>query len=150
MAVNQPELPDGEMEPEILILDRGTVGNDARFLHIMASYTYNIQANHFLAHRSVYTHFHIITGFNIENNYFNYSLFQIISNLNPRKLENITNNVKLSTNTVVNTTGRNPKDYQNRTSFLHGGWIYNYLCNQYLPPLKQGVLDTTLCDKVCH
>ena len=35
LAVNQPELPDGEMEPEILILDRGTVGNDARFLHIM-------------------------------------------------------------------------------------------------------------------
>ena len=87
MAVNQPELPDGEMEPEILILDRGTVGNDARFLHIMASYAYNIQANHFLAHRSVYTHFHIIAGFNIENNYSNYSLFQIISNLNPRNLK---------------------------------------------------------------
>jgi hypothetical protein len=48
MAVNQPELPDGEMEPEILILDRGTVGNDARFLHIMASYTYNTNTTHVL------------------------------------------------------------------------------------------------------
>jgi len=34
-----------------------------------------------------------------------------------------------------------------------GSWIYNYLCNQYLSPLTQlmrGVLDTTLCDKVCQ
>ena len=38
----------------------------------------------------------------------------------------------------------------------YGSWIYNYLCNQYLSPLtlvwsplRQGVLDTTLCDKVC-
>jgi len=38
----------------------------------------------------------------------------------------------------------------------YGSWIYNYLCNQYLSPLKLwvqnllrwGVLDTTLCDKV--
>ena len=37
-------------------------------------------------------------------------------------------------------------------------WIYNYLCNQCLPPLtlwvqillRRGVLDTTLGDKVCH
>jgi hypothetical protein len=37
-------------------------------------------------------------------------------------------------------------------------WIYNYLCNQCLSPLKlcvriplrRGVLDTTLCDKVCQ
>jgi hypothetical protein len=37
-------------------------------------------------------------------------------------------------------------------------WIYNYLCNQCLSPLKfwvraplwQSVLDTTLCDKVCQ
>ena len=37
-------------------------------------------------------------------------------------------------------------------------WIYNYLCNQYLSPLtmwdrtllRRGVLDTTLCDKVCQ
>jgi hypothetical protein len=37
-------------------------------------------------------------------------------------------------------------------------WIYNYLHNQCLSPLKlwiripfkQGVLDTTLCDKVCQ
>jgi hypothetical protein len=36
-------------------------------------------------------------------------------------------------------------------------WIYNYLCNQCLSPLTlwvripfmRGVLDTTLCDKVC-
>jgi hypothetical protein len=39
-----------------------------------------------------------------------------------------------------------------------GSWIYNYLCSQCLSllmlrvqiPLKQGVLDTTLCDKVCQ
>jgi hypothetical protein len=38
----------------------------------------------------------------------------------------------------------------------NGSWIYNYLCNQCLYPLtlwvwillRQGVLDTTLCDKV--
>ena len=43
-------------------------------------------------------------------------------------------------------------------SWSYGSWIYNYLCNQFLSPLKlwvrnsarQGVLDTTLCDKVCH
>jgi hypothetical protein len=38
-------------------------------------------------------------------------------------------------------------------------WIYNYLCSQCLSPLKLwiwishswlGVLDTTLCDKVCQ
>jgi hypothetical protein len=40
----------------------------------------------------------------------------------------------------------------------HGSWIYNYLCNQCLSPLmlwvwiplRQGALDTTLCDKVCQ
>ncbi|XP_052092734.1 E3 ubiquitin-protein ligase RNF12-like [Mytilus californianus] len=35
LAINRPELPDGEVEPEILILDRGGTGSDARFLHIM-------------------------------------------------------------------------------------------------------------------
>ena len=37
-------------------------------------------------------------------------------------------------------------------------WIYNYLCNQCLSPLtlwvrtllRRGVLNTTLCDKVCQ
>ena len=40
----------------------------------------------------------------------------------------------------------------------YGSWIYNYLCNQYISPLtlwvrippRRGVLDTTLCDKVCQ
>jgi hypothetical protein len=40
----------------------------------------------------------------------------------------------------------------------YGSWIYNYLCNQCLSPLKlwvlillrQCILDTTLCDKVCQ
>ena len=45
-------------------------------------------------------------------------------------------------------------------SWSYGSWIYNYmyLCNQYLSPLtwwvwiplRQGVLHTTLCDKVCQ
>jgi len=41
-------------------------------------------------------------------------------------------------------------------SSSYGSWIYNYLCNQSLSPLKfeprswRGVLDTTLCDKVCQ
>jgi hypothetical protein len=43
-------------------------------------------------------------------------------------------------------------------SWSYGSWIYNYLCNQCLSPLKLwvwmpfswGVLDTTLCDKVCR
>ena len=40
----------------------------------------------------------------------------------------------------------------------YGSWIYNYLCNQCLSPLKlwvriplrQDVLNTTLCDEVCQ
>jgi hypothetical protein len=39
----------------------------------------------------------------------------------------------------------------------YGSWIYNYICNQFLSPLtwvriplRRGVLDTTLCDKVCR
>ena len=43
-------------------------------------------------------------------------------------------------------------------SWLYGSWTYNYLCNQCLSPLtlwvwtplRWGVLDTTLCDKVCQ
>jgi len=43
-------------------------------------------------------------------------------------------------------------------SWPYGSWIYNYLCNQCLSPLtlwvriplRRGVLDTTLCDKVCQ
>ena len=40
-------------------------------------------------------------------------------------------------------------------SWSHGSSIYNYLCNQYLTlwvryPLRGGVLDTTLCYKVCQ
>ena len=45
--------------------------------------------------------------------------------------------------------------------WLYGSWIYNYLCNQCLSPLKlwvrtpfvarcTNVLYTTLCDKVCQ
>jgi hypothetical protein len=44
------------------------------------------------------------------------------------------------------------------SSWSYWCWIYNYLCNQCLSPLKLqvrtlfmvGVLDTTLCDKVCQ
>ena len=40
----------------------------------------------------------------------------------------------------------------------YGSWIYNYLCKQCLSPqtlavwipFRLGVLDTTLCDKVCQ
>ena len=40
----------------------------------------------------------------------------------------------------------------------YGSWIYDYLCNQcpspvtfrVIIPLRRGVLDTTLCDKVCQ
>ena len=43
-------------------------------------------------------------------------------------------------------------------SWSYGSWIYNYLCNQCITTnvvsLKthswRGVLDITLCDKVCH
>ena len=39
-------------------------------------------------------------------------------------------------------------------SWSYGSWVYNYLCNQCLSPLKlcswRGVLYTTLCDKVCQ
>ena len=40
----------------------------------------------------------------------------------------------------------------------HGIWVYYYVCNQWISqlklwvqiPLRRGVLDTTLCDKVCQ
>ena len=42
-------------------------------------------------------------------------------------------------------------------SWSYCSWIYNYLCNQCLSsltwvwtPLRWGVLNTTLCDKVCQ
>ena len=42
-------------------------------------------------------------------------------------------------------------------SWSYDSWIYIYLCNQCLSPLvwiwtplRRGVLDTTLCDKVCQ
>ena len=43
-------------------------------------------------------------------------------------------------------------------SWSYGSWIYNYLFNHCLSPLtlqvriplRRGVLDTTLCDKVCQ
>ena len=43
-------------------------------------------------------------------------------------------------------------------SLSYASWIYNYLCNQCLStltlwvwiPLRRGVLDTTLCYKVCQ
>ena len=43
-------------------------------------------------------------------------------------------------------------------SWSYGSWIYNYICSQCLSPLtlrvqiplRRGVLDTTLCDKVCQ
>jgi len=42
--------------------------------------------------------------------------------------------------------------------YANGSWIDNYQCNQCLsplilwvrPPLRRGVFNTTLCDKVCH
>ena len=52
--------------------------------------------------------------------------------------------------------------YENITgpswSWSYGSWIYNYLCNQCLSaltlwvriPLRRGVLNTILCDKVCQ
>ena len=48
------------------------------------------------------------------------------------------------------------KDWER--SWSHGSWIYKYLCNQCLStlkfwvriPLRRGVLDTTLCDKICQ
>ena len=46
----------------------------------------------------------------------------------------------------------------NSRPWSYGSWIYNYLCNQCLSPLRlwvrtpfrRGVLDTTLGDKVCQ
>jgi hypothetical protein len=43
-------------------------------------------------------------------------------------------------------------------SWTYGSWIYNYLCNQCPSPLQlgvrtplgRGILDTTLCDKICQ
>ena len=38
-------------------------------------------------------------------------------------------------------------------SWLYESWIYNYLCNQYLSPLKLWVwtlFDTTICETLCY
>jgi len=43
-------------------------------------------------------------------------------------------------------------------SWSYGNWIYNFICNQCLSalalwiliPLRRGVLDATLCDKICQ
>ena len=41
-------------------------------------------------------------------------------------------------------------------SWSYGSYIYNYLCNQCMSPLKfessswRGVLDATLCNKICQ
>jgi hypothetical protein len=35
-------------------------------------------------------------------------------------------------------------------SWSYGRCVYNYLCNQYLSPLKSRSNNTTLCDKVCQ
>ena len=48
-------------------------------------------------------------------------------------------------------------DHGTQLSWSHGSWIYSFLCNQCISPiklwvqipLKRVVLDTTLCDKVC-
>jgi hypothetical protein len=48
--------------------------------------------------------------------------------------------------------------YGSSLSWLYDSWNYNYLCNQCLSsltlwvriPLKRGMLNTTLCDKVCQ
>ena len=52
-----------------------------------------------------------------------------------------------------NQNGKGPS-----SSWSYDSWIYNYRCSQCLSslklwvqiPLRQGVLDTTLCDKVCQ
>jgi hypothetical protein len=45
--------------------------------------------------------------------------------------------------------------YSKGPAWSYGSWIYNYLCNRCLSPLtririplRRGVLDTTLCNKV--
>jgi hypothetical protein len=52
-----------------------------------------------------------------------------------------------------------PNKYQGLSwSWSYGNWISNYLCHQCISPVKlrvwncswRGVLDTTLCDKVCQ
>jgi hypothetical protein len=37
-------------------------------------------------------------------------------------------------------------------SWSYGSWIYNYVCNNLWIriPFRRGVLDTTLCDKICQ
>jgi hypothetical protein len=73
--------------------------------------------------------------------------------------------LKISTYIITSITGRPVRlssilaiMFGQSWSWSYGSWIYNYLCNQYLSLLmlwvptmhRQGVLDTTLCDKVCQ
>ena len=58
----------------------------------------------------------------------------------------------------MNNSHQAPRCKGSSWSWLHGSWIYNYLCNQCLSPLKlrvrtplrRGILNTTLCDQVCQ
>ena len=60
--------------------------------------------------------------------------------------------------TATNFTTPSPLQYTRLWSWSYSSWIYSYLCNQYISPLtlwvwnplRQGVFDTTLCDKVYH
>jgi len=38
LVMSGQELPEGESEPELMILDRGASDTDTRFLHIMVCY----------------------------------------------------------------------------------------------------------------
>ena len=68
----------------------------------------------------------------------------------------VINMVPLPINLKTKTCKDLPRKYV--VVVMYGSWIYNYLCNHCLSPLtlyvriplRRGVLDTTLCDKVCQ
>jgi len=71
---------------------------------------------------------------------------------------NNSNNINKTNNHLSPSLTEHKRRPQHMTLWSYGIWIYNYLCNQCLSPLtlwvwtplRRGVLDTTLCDKVCQ
>jgi hypothetical protein len=110
-----------------------------RYYHIYPSLSYRIRWD-------ISTHVYL----NLQN--WRYSMFIIcrFSNLYLSLIWPLMNSLFVRSPTLTN----NGLSW----SLSYCGWIYNYLCNQCLSPLKLwvlillmgDVLDTTLCDKVCQ
>ena len=111
-----------------------------------------INSNHFIFSLLFYQHFHIPTHIKlkVQTSYFTYTETGHINITIYNVLTSAIPFTKISSKTFCHN--------QHLLLYGGGGGIYNYLCNQSLSPLmlwvripfRRGVLETTLCDKVCQ